>query len=89
MLSLGLIEAAQRELDQKAAAEAEKEAAKAAYLAAKCIPAQWVVDMLDQRAAAKAEKNWAEADRIRDELKEKGIVIKDSKAGATWEIENN
>jgi cysteinyl-tRNA synthetase len=34
---------------------------------------------------AKAAKNWAEADRIRKELLEQGIVLKDSAAGTTWE----
>ncbi len=37
------------------------------------------------RAEAKAAKNWAEADRIRKELLEQGIVLKDSAAGTTWE----
>ena len=37
------------------------------------------------RAAAKAAKNWAEADRIRKELLEQGVVLKDSAAGTTWE----
>ena len=37
------------------------------------------------RAQAKAAKNWAEADRIRKELLEQGIVLKDSAAGTTWE----
>lgn len=37
------------------------------------------------RAAAKAVKNWAEADRIRKELLEQGIVLKDSPTGTTWE----
>ena len=37
------------------------------------------------RAAAKADKNWAEADRIRKELLEQGIVLKDSASGTTWE----
>lgn len=37
------------------------------------------------RAAAKAAKNWAEADRIRKELLEQGIVLKDSPTGTTWE----
>ena len=31
--------------------------------------------LIAQRAQAKADKNWAEADRIRDELKEKGIEL--------------
>jgi cysteinyl-tRNA synthetase len=45
----------------------------------------WIEELIAARAEAKANKNWAEADRIRDELKEKGIVLKDSKQGTTWE----
>ncbi len=41
--------------------------------------------LIAARAAARAEKNWAEADRIRDELLERGIVLKDGPAGTTWE----
>ena len=37
------------------------------------------------RAAAKATKDFAEADRIRNALLAAGIVLKDSKAGTTWE----
>jgi cysteinyl-tRNA synthetase len=37
-----------------------------------------------ERAAAKAAKNFAEADRIRQELLEQGIVLKDSPTGTTW-----
>jgi len=40
---------------------------------------------IQARAAAKAAKNWAEADRIRKELLEQGIVLKDSAAGTSWE----
>ncbi len=36
------------------------------------------------RAQAKAVKNWAEADRIRDELKAQGIELIDTKEGTTW-----
>ncbi|MES2246092.1 MAG: cysteine--tRNA ligase [Pseudomonadota bacterium] len=39
---------------------------------------------IDARAAAKAAKNFAEADRIRKELLEQGIELKDSPTGTTW-----
>ena len=40
---------------------------------------------IQARAEAKASKNFAEADRIRKDLHEKGIVLKDSATGTTWE----
>ena len=36
------------------------------------------------RYEAKKAKNFAEADRIRDELKAQGIEIVDTKGGASW-----
>ncbi len=36
------------------------------------------------RTAAKKEKNFAEADRIRDELKAKGVEIIDTPQGTKW-----
>ena len=36
------------------------------------------------RAEAKKAKNWAEADRIRDELKARGIEVVDTPQGAKW-----
>ena len=40
--------------------------------------------LIDERQAARKEKNWAVADRIRDGLKEAGIVLEDSKNGVRW-----
>ena len=39
-----------------------------------------------ERAEAKKNKDFAAADAIRDELAAKGIVIKDTREGTTWEI---
>jgi cysteinyl-tRNA synthetase len=36
------------------------------------------------RLAARQAKNWAEADRIRDELNAKGIILEDGAGGTTW-----
>jgi cysteinyl-tRNA synthetase len=44
--------------------------------------------LIAERAAAKAAKNFAEADRIRQDLLAKGIVLKDSAAGTTWEAQS-
>jgi cysteinyl-tRNA synthetase len=41
--------------------------------------------LLKERHDAKLSKNWGTADRIRDELINLGITIKDTKDGATWE----
>ncbi|MDJ0744747.1 MAG: cysteine--tRNA ligase [Xenococcaceae cyanobacterium MO_167.B27] len=40
--------------------------------------------LIQQRAEARKAKNWAESDRIRDELKAKGISLIDTKEGTTW-----
>jgi cysteinyl-tRNA synthetase len=44
-----------------------------------------VQQKIDARAAAKKAKDFAEADRIRKDLLDQGIVLKDSPAGTTWE----
>ncbi len=40
--------------------------------------------LIAARNEARASKNWAEADRIRDQLKEMGIALKDTPQGVTW-----
>ena len=41
-------------------------------------------DLIQQRLDARASKNWAEADRIRDELKDQGVLLEDGPQGTTW-----
>ena len=38
------------------------------------------------RDQARMEKNWQKADRIRNELLTKGILVEDSRAGTTWKV---
>lgn len=71
VLSLNLIKAAK--------ALREKNAAEEAASADPEIDA-----LVEARTAAKKAKNYAEADRIRDELKAKGIEIIDTPQGAKW-----
>lgn len=42
---------------------------------------------IEARLEARANKDWAEADRIRDELLDQGIVLKDGADGTTWEVQ--
>ena len=48
------------------------------------LSAEDIEALLAEREAARAAKNWGRADEIRDELKEKGIVIEDSSTGTRW-----
>lgn len=41
-------------------------------------------DLIVERAEAKTNKNFARADAIREQLKEAGIELEDSRAGTTW-----
>ena len=43
-----------------------------------------VEELIEKRNKARAEKNWAEADAIRDRLKEMNIVLKDTPTGVQW-----
>ena len=69
VLGLSLLEAAEKQQEAKVAPqEGDSE-----------------IDALVQaRTEAKKAKNFAEADRIRDQLGEMGIVLVDSKEGTTW-----
>ena len=45
-----------------------------------------VEELIQKRNEARAAKNWAEADAIRDKLKEMNIVLKDTPNGVQWSI---
>lgn len=45
---------------------------------------QWIESQIALRIEAKKHKDWGTADRIRDELKEKGILITDTSEGTKW-----
>ena len=81
VLSLDLVKkAAQRRDEQAKAKTAETECGYA--VTGEGDPA--IDALVLARYEAKKAKNFAEADRIRDELKAAGIEIVDTKGGATW-----
>ena len=43
-----------------------------------------IQSLIDKRQQARANKDWATADAIRDDLKAKGIILKDTPQGVTW-----
>ena len=45
----------------------------------------FIEEKIAERAAAKKAKDFAKADAIRDELAGRGIVLKDTREGTTWE----
>jgi cysteinyl-tRNA synthetase len=80
VLALNLLDAADALAKQKA-----EEAAKAAVRTYSDDPEiRAIEEAIDARAAAKKAKNYAEADRIRHELLERGIVLTDTSSGTTW-----
>ena len=82
VLSLDLLAkaAAKREADAKSKASAASDGG--IVITGEGDPA--VDALVLQRAQAKKAKNFAEADRIRDELKAMGIEVVDTKEGASW-----
>jgi cysteinyl-tRNA synthetase len=50
------------------------------------IDADWVRGLLDARMQARAEKDFDRADRIREELADRGVVIEDGAGGTRWKV---
>ena len=42
--------------------------------------------LLERRTSARLSKNWDEADSIRDELNEMGVVVEDTPNGPVWDL---
>ena len=80
VLSLGLIEAREKALANKGA-----DASADADIPAELL--EYINTMIEARRQAKKEKNFAEADRIRGELLERGISILDTREGTKFTIE--
>ena len=46
----------------------------------------YIKEMIEKRSEAKKNKNFEEADLIRKQLEEKGIILKDTREGTTFEV---
>jgi cysteinyl-tRNA synthetase len=52
------------------------------------LDAAHIEDLIARRNTARAEKNWAEADRIRGELKALKVVLEDRDGKSSWRVES-
>jgi cysteinyl-tRNA synthetase len=52
----------------------------------KNIDPSWVEERIAARVAARKAKNFGEADRIRDEVKGRGVELRDSPTGTDWRV---
>ena len=77
VLALGLLEAREAALKTS---EKKEESGIDSELEA------YILDMIERRREAKRDKNFALADEIRNELLSKGITLKDTREGTTYEI---
>jgi cysteinyl-tRNA synthetase len=55
-------------------------------LAALGYPRSEIEGLLEQRKQARDDKDWATADRLRDELTARGVVIMDTQDGVVWRM---
>lgn len=57
------------------------------YVAQGSVPVEEIERLIEDRKRARTEKKWAEADAIRDRLKEMGVVLEDGPKGTTWRLD--
>jgi cysteinyl-tRNA synthetase len=59
---------------------------KVRFLAKSKITAEEIDDLIARRDQARQSKNWPQADRLRDELLRKGILLEDTAKGTVWKV---
>ncbi|MBE6646567.1 MAG: cysteine--tRNA ligase [Ruminococcaceae bacterium] len=84
VLSIGLCSAAEKVRKEKKAADAEANKAPEYDMSDPLVVE--VLDLIEKRKQAKKEKNFAEADRIRQYLLDKGVTLIDDRSGTTFKI---
>jgi len=84
VLSVGLIAAADRVRAEKKAEEAKNTAAPEHDTSDPLVAE--ILDLIEKRKQAKKDKNFAEADRIRQYLADKGVTLIDDRTGTTFKI---
>ena len=51
-----------------------------------CLDRSWIEEKIAKRNSARDQKDWARSDALRDELKEKGIELRDTPEGTDWKV---
>ena len=80
VLGIGLVEARARALEAKKEEKSEDTPEVSPEMLA------YINEMIEARRKAKSEKNYAEADRIKSELIEKGITLIDTREGTKFTV---
>ena len=80
VLGIGLVEARARALEAKKEEKSEDAPEVSPEMLA------YINEMIEARRKAKSEKNYAEADRIKTELIEKGITLIDTREGTKFTV---
>jgi cysteinyl-tRNA synthetase len=59
---------------------------KGRFLKKGSVPLHEIEDLIARRDAARRSRNWQEADRLRTELQDKGVVVEDTPGGTVWKV---